>query len=133
MPAMIDEAFDDFWYAVKVLLIFLGFGLVVLIIWLAASIFRSYDYPPHLMPPRTANLSFSLEPGQTETIPNSQFSILNLTSDYPVSIREGPCYYPRVVDIKLHCLPDEIQITDSRPVLLLWAHANRVTIAAQEY
>lgn len=72
-----------------------------------------------------------LMPGQSWYLHNSDFSDISITSDYPVSVREGYCYFPRVASIRLRCPASDIQITDSRPRLLIWAQSNRVNLTAR--
>lgn len=72
-----------------------------------------------------------LMPGQNWYLSNTQYSDISITSDYPVSVREGYCYFPRVASIRLRCPAADIEITDSRPRLLIWAQSNRVNVTAR--
>lgn len=75
--------------------------------------------------------SYSLLPGQTLHIQNSSYRQISFRADYPISFEEGNCYLPWAVDARLICDPADITIIDTRPALLVWAHANRVDISAR--
>lgn len=72
-----------------------------------------------------------LLPGQTVQIANSDYSDIEIHSQYPVAVREGFCYWPRVADIRFRCPAAPIEITDTRPALLLWAQANHIRLVAR--
>ena len=107
----------------KLALMVAGMTALVLALFVGATNFRAL-FPAHL--------SADIMPGQTWTVKNSDFSDIEIHSEYPVSVQEGPCYIPRTAEIRFRCREvSDLQIIDSRPALLIWARANHVTLTAR--
>lgn len=105
--------------------------LFALVTGMAAVIVALVYGAAHLGTVFPSHLSADLMPGQGWTVRNSEFSDIEIHSEYPVSIREGSCYIPRAADIHFRCPASDLQIVDSRPALLIWARANHVTLTAR--
>lgn len=75
--------------------------------------------------------SAELMPGQTWIIRGSESSDIEIRSEYPISVREGNCFVPRTAEIRLTCPAADVEITDARPALLIWAASNRVTFTGR--
>ena len=100
-------------------------GMTVLVIALIVGVANFHAVVP-------AHLSADLMPGQGWTIRNSEYSDIEIHSEYPVSVQEGPCFVPRAAEIRFRCrTTTDLQITDVRPALLIWAKANHVTLTAR--
>ena len=80
----------------------------------------------------TSTTSYNLLPGQTLRLANTDYSHLEIESEYPVSVAMGDgCQYARVVSARLDCPAADITISDLRPAVLVWSHSNRVQVRAR--
>jgi hypothetical protein len=75
--------------------------------------------------------SFEILPGHTLYLTNNMnASDIGFSAEYPITITEGSCQLAGVAYGRFHCsMASTIAITDDRPSLLIWAHANNVKIS----
>lgn len=76
----------------------------------------------------SATSRFALLPGQSVTVPNRDFRMIEVRAEYPVSIKGENCYLPRAVQCRLECSASDVTVTDARPSILVWGRANKVTV-----
>jgi TonB family protein len=68
----------------------------------------------------------TLLPGQPLTISNDSRLDVEIQAEYPVSVEGQGCRVPRTANARIVCGPENVTITDLRPPLLIWGHANNV-------
>lgn len=104
------------------------FGLVALMTGVIVALIFAAVHIHALLP---VHRSADLTPGQTWTVYNSEYSEFEIRSEYPVRVQDGACQFPPAAEIRFRCPAATLQITDVRPALLMWAHANHVTLTAR--
>jgi hypothetical protein len=80
-----------------------------------------------------ASATFSLLPGQTYIVHNEYPRMVHIVSEYPVKISGSGCSSAWAVELNMHCNMGDLSISDNRPAVLVWAHANKVTVSEGAY
>lgn len=104
------------------------FGLVALMTGVIVALVVAAVHVTAFLP---VHRSADLTPGQTWTVYNSEYSEFEIRSEYPVTVQDGSCRFPPAAEIRFRCPAADLQITDARPALLIWSHANHVTLTAR--
>ena len=77
--------------------------------------------------PRTK--TFALKAGHFYHLANSSVESFEITTDYPVTIRERGCLRQNVMHTVFHCSPaSDVYIYDQRPILSIGAEPNVIEI-----